>query len=248
MSLSIPTLSGTIARRLLVNFRADPGVVQSLLPSPFRPQLQKGYAILGVCLIRLEGVRPAFSPPGLALSSENAAHRFAVAWDDEQGEEQTGVYIPRRDTNSRLSALCGGRLFPGEQHLARFEVALDSNGELDFSMRSRDGAVEVRLRGRTSDKWPASSCFANVEEASAFFQGGTRGFSPRSRTHGVDGMQLHTDLWRVEPFEASEVFSNFYADQTKFPRESVEYDHTLFMHDIAHQWSATPELEALSAA
>lgn len=242
MPLAIPTLSGTIARRLLVNFRADPGVVQALLPAPFRPQLHNGHAIIGVCLIRLERVRPAGMPPALGLSSENAAHRFAVSWDDEHGEPQNGVYIPRRDTDSRLSALCGGRLFPGQQHLAHFDVAFNEEAsELDFSMRSRDESIAVRLRGAVSDKWPASSCFADVGEASAFFQGGARGFSPRTRSSGVDGMQLRTDVWRVEPFEANDVHSRFFEDESKFPRAGVHYDHTLLMRDIAHQWNAVPQ-------
>ncbi|BCM89300.1 hypothetical protein IAD21_01145 [Abditibacteriota bacterium] len=238
--MTIPTLSGTIARRLLVNFRADPAVVQALLPPPFRPQLFQDHAIVGVCLIRLERVRPTWMPAIVGASSENAAHRFAITWDDENGHEQSGVYIPRRDTGSRFNAWSGGRLFPGEHHLARFDVSNTAAGALDFSMRSHDQQLEVRLRGNLSSNWPTSSCFANVEEASDFFREGTRGFSPRLRSPGVDGLRLQTHLWRVEPLEATEVFSSFYADESKFPRGSIEYDHTLFMHDIAHQWHAQP--------
>ena len=245
MSLSIPAVSGTIARRLLVNFRADPGVVAAQLPAPFRPQLWKERAVVGICLIRLEQVRPALSPFALGMSSENAAHRFAVAWDDQTGREQTGVYIPRRDTDSRLGALSGGRLFPGEQHLARFDVNFDGHN-LDFSMRSCDEKLEVRLRGQLSADWPASSCFSDLAEASSFFQGGARGFSPRTRRDGIDGIQLQTSLWRVEPFEASEIFSSFYSDETRFPRGAIEYDHTLFMRDIPHQWHATNAPESLT--
>ncbi len=245
MPLSIPALSGTIARRLLVNFRADPDVVATQLPAPFRPQLWKGDAVVGICLIRLEQVRPALSPLALGMSSENAAHRFAVAWDDESGQEQTGVYIPRRDTESRLSVLGGGRLFPGEHHLARFDVDFDGV-QLDFSMRSCDEQLEVRSRGQLSSNWPDSSCFVDVEEASSFFQNGARGFSPRLRSSGTDGLELRTRVWRVEPFEASEVSSSFYADETKFPRGSIEYDHTLFMRDIPHQWHATAAPDAVT--
>jgi hypothetical protein len=37
MHMQLPKVHGVIGRRLLVNFRAEPGVVQRHLPSPFRP-------------------------------------------------------------------------------------------------------------------------------------------------------------------------------------------------------------------
>ena len=97
--MRLPTVHGIIGRRLLVNFRAEPEVVQRHLPSPFRPKLHDGRAVAGICLIRLEDIRPRWFPRMLGLSSENAAHRIAVLWDDDNGSHE-GVYIPRRDTGS----------------------------------------------------------------------------------------------------------------------------------------------------
>ena len=78
-----PELQGVIRRRILVNFRAEPEVVRRLLPAPFKPKQQAGHALVGVCLIRLEAIRPTGWPAWCGLSSENAAHRIAVEW--EQG-------------------------------------------------------------------------------------------------------------------------------------------------------------------
>jgi len=142
--MGIPVITGIIKRRLLVNFRAAPEVVQRLLPSPFRPKIHRGYAFVGVCLIRLEQVRPAGWPSLLGISSENAAHRIAVEWTDEGGVSREGVFIPRRDTGSLLNRWAGGRLFPGEHHPARFTVA-DDGRRIVFQMKSLDrteGAVD----------------------------------------------------------------------------------------------------------
>ena len=49
-------MSGTIRRRVLLNYRADPQIIQAQLPPQFRPQLHKGHAVVGVCLIRLEKI------------------------------------------------------------------------------------------------------------------------------------------------------------------------------------------------
>ncbi len=80
MTFPVPVVQGVIARRLLVNFRVRPEVLAALLPGPFRPKLVHGFGMAGICLIRLEQVRPRGLPAFVGLSSENAAHRIAVEW------------------------------------------------------------------------------------------------------------------------------------------------------------------------
>lgn len=236
----LPVVKGTIARRILVNFRADPKIVERHLPAPFRPKLHQEQAIVGVCLIRLEHIRPTFCPPQLGLSSENAAHRIAVVWTDKNGAACEGVYIPRRDTGSVLSHLAGGRIFPGQHHRASFQVRF-SQDEIDFQMRSHDRQVEVRLRGKIGDALPSSSCFASLEEASAFFQSGSKGYSVRHNSKGLDGLVLNTKSWNVEALDVAEASSSFYNDQALFPSGSVEFDHALLMRNIEHEWHPTPQ-------
>ena len=144
--MNIPVLRGLIERRLLVNYRVDPEIAARLLPKPFRPKLIGGYAMAGICLIRLGKVRPRGLPSWVGIRSENAAHRIAVVWD-EGGTEREGVFIPRRDTSSWLNQCAGGRLFPGEHSAASFDV--EENGErFAVAMQSRDGETRVRVDGK----------------------------------------------------------------------------------------------------
>jgi hypothetical protein len=106
---------------MLVNFRVDPHVMQRHLPSRFRPKLHKDYAVAGICLIRLEHIRPKLFPMIAGFNSENAAHRVAVLWEDEGHQLREGVFIPRRNTNSLINHLGGGKIFPGEHHRASFK-------------------------------------------------------------------------------------------------------------------------------
>src|SRR5262249_9797878 len=71
--MKVPAVQGMIERRLLVNYRIAPDALSGILPPPFRPKLVGGYAIAGICLIRLASVRPRGLPAGLGLRSENAA-------------------------------------------------------------------------------------------------------------------------------------------------------------------------------
>lgn len=81
--MKLPVVKGVIDRRILVNYRVEPGVLNGLLPAPFRPKLVHGAGMAGICLIRLRQVRPAFLPAWLGISSENAAHRAAVEWTED---------------------------------------------------------------------------------------------------------------------------------------------------------------------
>src|SRR5262245_9518459 len=101
--MRLPVICGVIERRMLVNYRVDADVLARFLPRPFRPQLVDGFGLAGICLIRLAEVRPRGLPKWVGVGSENAAHRAAVEWD-EGGEVRRGVYVMRRDTNSRLNA------------------------------------------------------------------------------------------------------------------------------------------------
>ena len=244
--MRLPVVKGIIKRRLLANFRADPGVVQSLLPLPFRPKLQRGYAVVGICLIRLEQVRPAGFPSALGTSSENAAHRIAVEWS-ETGTPREGVFIPRRDTDALLNRIAGGRIFPGEHHAADFSV-IDLNGHVELSMKSRDGLVSVRVAGDDHGEFPTTSCFGSLAEASAFFEGGSLGYSTTQRGDKMDGLVLRTLDWRVRALSVTDVQSSFFDDHRRFPKGSIKFDHALVMRDLKHEWHRADDMYAVPQA
>lgn len=238
--MRMPNVHGLIRRRLLVNFRVDPAVIQRQLPSPFRPKLQDGYAIGGVCLIRLENIRPRLVPNVFGLSSENAAHRIAVTWDDETGARE-GVYVPRRDSSSIVNRIAGGRLFPGEHNAARFEVA-ETENDIHLRMQSLDDVVKVELAASLAAELPKDSCFSSIDAASKFFEGGSLGYSATKDARRLDGIELRTQRWKVEPLLVQKAYSSYFADRSKFPEGSVSFDCALIMRNTRHEWHAANDL------
>src|SRR5262245_30173357 len=234
--MNLPKVHGVIGRRLLVNFRADPNVIRRQIPNPFRPKLHNGHAVAGICLIRLEDIRPKRFPEMLGLSSENAAHRIAVLWDDDAGSHE-GVYIPRRDTGSLMNHLAGGRLFPGEHHRASFRVE-DDEDRISLEMRSVDGQVRVEVAGRSATALPSASIFGTVTAASAFFEPGSVGYSATASGDRLDGVVLKTHTWSVAPLAMDRVFSSYFADESMFPAGTIAFDCALIMRNIAHEWQA----------
>jgi hypothetical protein len=238
--IHIPVVQGIVRRRILVNFRVDPAVIERQLPSPFRPQLVAGSALAGICLIRLEQLRPGHLPAALGVSSENAAHRVAVTWTDAAGTLRRGVYIPRRDTDSGLNRLLGGRLFPGEHQRARFR-AREAGATIELTLETADGCADVWLRARTdADTLPASSGFASLAAASAFFAAGSVGYSPSRDAASLDGLELVTPVWTVRALDVQSVVSTYFADASRFPPGSVAFDSALIMRDLPHEWRPVP--------
>ena len=227
--MRLPHLHGVIRRRLLVNFRVDPDVLQERLPAPFAPKLHDGAGIAGICLIRLEEIRPRRFPKLAGIASENAAHRIAVTWEGKEG-----VYIPRRDTGSLLNALAGGRLFPGEHHRASFDVR-DDGDAINLRMQSAGGAVRVEVSGRTASSLPPTSRFASIDEVSRFFEGGFLGYSATTAGRKLDGVRLETKTWSVAPLAVEHVYSSWFES---FPKGSVEFDCALVMRNIEHEGHA----------
>lgn len=238
--MKLPVIHGLIERRILVNYRVDPAVLAAQLPAPFRPKLVHGYGMAGICLIRLASMRPAWWPKLLGISSENAAHRVAVEWDDE-GSPREGVFVRRRDSNSWLNAWAGGRIFPGVHQHARFDVR-ESGDDFHVALQSDDGATRLSVTAQLAERLPASSIFASLDEASQFFQAGSLGYSP-GRSHGCfQGLELRCRNWQMEPLAVASVSSSFFDDESLFPAGSIEFDCALLMRGIEHQWHEREDL------
>jgi hypothetical protein len=231
--MTIPTITGIIDRRILINFTVDPNFIQPIIPAPFRPRIYNGKAIAGICLIRLKHIRPKGLPAFIGTSSENGAHRIAVEWT-ENGVNREGVFIPRRDTSSRLNTMAGGRIFPGRHFRARFDVR-EHNGRYQVAFNSSDNTT-ISIDGKETSAFNSNSIFKTLENASAFFEAGAVGFSPNG--NHFDGLKLQTFNWKVMPLDVTEVHSSFFENEGLFPSGAVVFDNALLMTAIQHEWSS----------
>jgi hypothetical protein len=239
----LPTLEGVIRRRVLLNFRADPGIVASLLPAPLEVLTHDGLAIVGVCLIGMEQLRPKGLPGALGLSSENMAHRVAIRYPTEEGMKD-GVFIWRRETDQCLVTLLGGRLFPGVHHRASFVIDEGSN-DLSITVRTEDGVADVSFEGSCESEWQQGSIFPTFDDAVEFFRRGDCGFSCSLRGDRLEGLQLKTLRWQMSALRTKSIRSAFFQDRNRFPPGLIDFDCALSMRGIPHEWhemSQVPEL------
>jgi uncharacterized protein YqjF (DUF2071 family) len=238
--MKIPVIKGVMERRILANYHVEPEVIARLLPRPFRPKLAHGKALAGICLIRLAGVRPKFLPLPWGIRSENAAHRIAVEWEAD-GKLLQGVYIPRRDTSSRLNTWAGGTVFPGVHNHAQFAVQ-ETPERVSVSVVSDDHSMRLHFSGVVAKELPRSSVFENLAEASQFFAEGSLGYSVTRDAGRYDGLELRCSTWQVEPLEIEGIESTFFDDRSKFPKGSLGFYCALLMRNIKHEWHGRSDL------
>ena len=140
-----------------------------------------------------------------------------------------------------LNRLAGGRIFPGEHHHAHFKVE-ETEETIKLEMQSDDGQVAVRVHGRLGGGLPTTSCFSSLSIASRFFEPGSLGYSVTEEPGRLDGIELKTEGWFVEPLQVDDVHSSYFSDSTRFPQGTVEFDCALMMRNLAHEWHAAEDL------
>ena len=232
--MSVAAIRGVIERRILANYRIDPAAVARVLAAPFRPKLVDGFAIGGICLIRLGHMRPAWLPLPWGLHSENAAHRIAVEWD-EAGCVRSGVFITRRHTDSRLNVWAGGTIFPVVQRLAKFSVS-ETPRDISVGVDSASDGMAIHFAGSVVSELPNGSVFGNLQTASEFFRGGALGYSADKSGQRFHGVELACDCWSVEALAVQRMSSSYFEDSQMFPAGTVQFDSAVLMRGIGHSW------------
>jgi hypothetical protein len=232
--MELPVLNGLIDRRILVNYRVEPDVVKSLLPSYLEPLVINGYASAAICLLRLKNIGMKYSPSFLRITSENAAHRFLVKYT-KGNEEGTAVFIPRRDTDSILNVVLAGKMFSWPHYSASFLVK-EANGNYCVKMQSKDHHSMVQVEAQLSDTFPSKSMFDSLDHASDCFHGCAVGISPSAQVSKVKTIKLKTKTWYVKPLHISFLKSSYFENKSLFPEGSIEFDNGILMEGIEHEW------------
>ncbi len=228
----MPTLTGVIDRRILINYRILPEYVTPLLPDFLEPLIINGYASGGICLLRLKDVRPRRLSGLPGITSENAAHRFLVRF--REGEKRRGVYIPRRETNSALNVFVATNLFSWPHYAADFHVNEHDQFEVDIC--SDDGSSNLHVKATRCDPFPADSMFTSLEDASGWFQCCNYGISPSADGKKFISTELKTRTWSVSPLMVDILESAYFENESLFPTATVQFDNALLMENIEHEW------------
>jgi hypothetical protein len=213
-----PALRGRIARRILVDWLVDAQEVVGALPDGLHLRLVDGRAVVGICLIELDALRPRGLPEAMGRSVSAVAHRVSVC----DGSGQTGVYVPRRDTPSIAAQAMGGRIWPGVHGPADVRWT-KSPGRLRVTAvgPELDVAVEVAFA-------PASPAGADLV---ALHASEPIAWSP-GRRGGLEVAELRCETFQASPVQVLGASSTWLASTfgPLGPARALE------MHDVPVRW------------
>jgi len=225
---------------LLVNAVVDPDEAAFRLPEDLRPHVTADGTVVGCCLLEIEAIRPSGLPAVVGQHLRAAAHRISVEWEDESGTTVTGVYVPRRHTESRLAVALGGRVFPGVHERARIEVSA-SEEHLRWRSEPLD-AVGFGVRVAVSDH-SDSHAGATYDQVGATCLGASVGLSPdrRGRLEAARMEPSHRDARAVTIEEIDSVFISSFA--------TAELSTSYLMRDADVTWTraAVPAMTRVGA-
>jgi len=245
------TITGVIARRVMLNYRIDQDVAREILPSSFSPQLFHRYAIGGLCLMQFADIEGNFLPVWMGPNTDAVSYRIAVTWE-EDGEMKSGHYIPRRESNSFLNRNLGDKAFTGIVSRSKFETTV-ADKVISMKVVGIDDRSEIEFLGRIESEMPNNSVFSTLEEVSEFLRKDSVGYSPALENgyyHGLEttglyhGIEIDPTEWVVEPMSIGIAESTFFDDRKIFPPGSIEVDSALVMQNVVHSWNSRGPISA----
>ncbi|MEV5650498.1 hypothetical protein AB0L57_19790 [Nocardia sp. NPDC052254] len=95
---------------------------------------------------------------------------------------------------------------------------------------------------RIAERFQGSELFADLTQASEFFRHGSAGFSATRGGRCLDGLELQTNSWHVEPVEVRSARSTVFDDQDRFPPGTAVLDCALLMRQVPVSWRPLPPL------
>ena len=229
-----PALRGRIDRRISVFYRLDPMAARSLLPAPLRPRLVRGWALGGVCILRLARMRPRMLPIPLGLASELAWHRIAVEWEEE-GRPMHGHYLLRSETDSRLAPFPGARLVPSPDDCTRIEVR-SSDAALTARVESGDGTTDLDLAASLGS-WRSDALFKSANAARASIASGHVVWDGDEQGE-LEGVELRSTGGTAQGLEVVRLASTWFDDRARFPLGAATLDCAIVVRDADHEWHA----------
>ncbi|WP_435191788.1 hypothetical protein [Streptomyces sp. bgisy126] len=93
----------------------------------------------------------------------------------------------------------------------------ETPGQACVAFATRDDDTRVDVPVEPFDELRGSELFADLAEASRFFQDRAKGYSATHSGRHLVGMELHTDAWHVEAGRVRSAASPFFDDPDRFP-------------------------------
>ena len=240
--MQLPVIRGVIDRRILVNYRVDPGVLAALLPAPFRPKLVAASGMVGRLPDPPEArCGPRFLPPlaGDLLRERRPPRRRRMG---RGGRRREGVFVPRRDTDSRLNRL-GGRAALPRRPLTTPAFTVRGDGRpLPRRPPQRRRRTSLSVVGGVNAAVAGGVGLRLARGGLRLLRGGLAGVLRDAPARPARGAGAAAPRWRVEPLAGRAGGVQLLRGPVALPAGVGRVRLALLMRGIDHEWHVRGEL------
>jgi hypothetical protein len=226
-------VSACIPWRFVVNFRADPRRLRSLVPAPLLLDEHAGDGIVSACVLSIERMGVVGAPRLLRFSTLEILYRVAVRVPRSDGSELRSFLTLRSEVSAWAMAALGRRWSHFRPRLAAMR-ALRGETSIHLACRDRDGhisALHAPLERHIEP--PPTSRFGSLAAAVDFVLGvpGAVSVDAHGRVRFQDIEHPPWDAGFTEPSER-----RFALDADG--RLGLRYDSTLLVMEQKQTWKS----------
>ena len=223
----------TVFRRcFLVNFAVDPSELASVLPAHIEPDVRDGEAYLSVVVGEMERLRPLGVPRLLGFTYDQIVYRAVVRCGDERG-----VHFLRSDADSRTMTILGNLMSFFRFHRSRVRFT-ERGDELDLDVTTRStpaaGIAATYTTGAAADRLPATSVFADLNDAKRFLVELYAAFLYEPGSDSVDVVRIERGEWNIRIVDDRRARYDFMTAGAPFT--SARLDSVFWVGDVPYRW------------
>lgn len=244
MSLSVNRLpinmKTTFQDLLLLTYAVPPSLLDSQLPACIHPYVDKGLSYISIVVGNLRGMRVGLLPEFLGMNYYQIVYRALVCLRDLEGNERTGVFFLRSDSNDLAMSYFGNRLTEFRFHYFHTgAIALyQRNHELLVSVETADkqGDLVAYLRNHgPAEHLPPVPGFASVgEEKSKLVQlFHAYAYDPSRRV--VYDLEIERGEWHLNRLELMDSFSAFFMEHP-FTQGTAQPVSHVYIQECSYTW------------
>jgi hypothetical protein len=228
-------------KRLTINFRSPIDRLQQLVPSHFEIEeiRDTGMGLISMCVCDFWVTK--FGPvPVPKMHTNEMLCRISVKVP-KQGQMHRAYYTLRSDSSSRILGFLGGHFSHFRKAISQFRKRDD--GEVyELNCSANDAICNGHFKGQmqsVSKDRPATTTFANIEEATefAFNLDGSCGYNFRSDLLSFQKIEYPKwDLYFCHEYKYNFALLNYLFKAYDL---KAEFDCVLFMQKIPQVWGSS---------
>lgn len=248
----------TVFRKcFLINFAMSPSNLQSVLPYPIKPKINKntGEAFLSVVIADMDKMRPSFLPYSMGITYNQVVYRAVINIDNYE----EGVYFVRSDADNRLMCLFGnlGSFFKFNFANIKYEhINLKNQNEcFDKYMFQKNGNINISvipenkkslykakinlladLNSTSKTIMNPESAFANIDDAKSFLTDLYCAYAIHPLTKNITKVNIIRSPWNIRVFHKYKCNFEFMNKNYGPFKEDTRLDSVFYVEDLYYHW------------